>query len=415
MSSQTNIGMWLAGGILAFIFIWGSIARVAGAVIAQGRITLESSVKRVQHREGGIVGSIFVKEGDLVQIGQVLIQLDSTIAGANALTVTSQIEQLTARKLRLEAERDGKSNILKPNLNSPIIDAEQRLLTSRLSSTTQRKAQIDDQVRQAGFEIGGYEAQISSIEQQAYFARKELKSVSDVFKQGYGSFTRVSELERQMAQFEGQSGQLSSAIAKSRAQISQLQQAKTQIDSELLTETMTQLKDADTKLAELRQQEITTRDAQDRLEVRAPATGKVQQLMVHTRGGVVASGETIMLIVPDADELIVEANIDPANIDSVIEGGSAHLRFVAFQTQTTPETEATIDRVSRDIETDQRTGVSFYRARLKLDSKKIPVKMRGKLQPGQPVEVHVSTSNRSALSYFLKPLSDQIARTFREE
>ena len=415
MKSQTRLGLMLTFAVIAFVFIWGSMAYVAGAVIAQGRITLESSLKRIQHREGGIIGAILVKEGDVVQAGQVLVRLDSTIVGATAETVAGQIEQLEARKLRLEAERDGVASILTGNSSSPILLAEQKLLTSRLALGTQRRAQLKDQIRQAGAEIEGYQAQITATRQQAQFAKRELSGVREVFEKGYGSFTRISELERQVAQLDGQMGQLTAAIAKSRAQISQLEQALTQIDAEVLTDVMSQLKDTETRLSELRQQRVTSVDAQSRLEVTAPVSGKVQQLAFHTKGGVIGPGETIMLVVPERDELIVEANIDPTHIDSVVEGGVAHLRFVAFHSQTTPEAEARVDRVSRDIETDQRTGQSFYRARLKLNAEVLSPSLRQKLQPGQPVEVHIATSNRSALSYFLKPLTDQIMRTFREE
>lgn len=415
MKSQTGLGLILTIAVIAFVFIWGGLAHVAGAVIAQGRITLESSIKRIQHREGGIVGAILVKEGDVVQAGQVLVRLDSTIVGATAETVASQIEQLEARKLRLEAERDGLKAITSSGDGSSILQAEQRLLTSRLTLGAQRRAQLKDQMRQAGAEIAGYQAQISATRQQAYFAKRELSGVREVFEKGYGSFTRISDLERQVAQLDGQVGQLTAAIAKSRAQISQLEQALTQVDAEVLTDVMGQLKDTESRLSELRQQRITSDDAQSRLEVTAPVTGKVQQLAFHTKGGVIGPGETIMLVVPERDELIVEANIDPTHIDSVVEGGVAHLRFVAFHSQTTPEAEARVDRVSRDIETDQRTGQSYYRARLKLNATVLPPSLRQKLQPGQPVEVHIATSKRSALSYFLKPLTDQIMRAFREE
>jgi HlyD family secretion protein len=415
MKSQTRLGLILTIAVIAFVFVWGGLAHVAGAVIAQGRITLESSLKRIQHREGGIVGAILVKEGDIVQTGQVLVRLDSTIVGATAETVAGQIEQLEARKLRLEAERDGVATILETGGGSPILQAEQKLLTSRLTLGAQRRAQLKDQIRQAGAEIAGYQAQISATRQQAYFAKRELSGVREVFEKGYGSFTRISDLERQVAQLDGQVGQLTAAIAKSRAQISQLEEALTQVDAEVLTDVMGQLKDTESRLSELRQQRVTSDDAQSRLEITSPVSGKVQQLAFHTKGGVIGPGETIMLVVPERDELIVEANIDPTHIDSVVEGGVAHLRFVTFNSQTTPEAEARVDRVSRDIETDQRTGQSYYRARLKLNATVLPPSLRQKLQPGQPVEVHVATSNRSALSYFLKPLTDQIMRAFREE
>jgi len=213
---------------------------------------------------------------------------------------------------------------------------------------------------------------------------------------------------------EGERGQLFASIARTHAQTAQIREQMLQVDSEALSEIMNDLKDTDTRLGQLEEQAITAHDASQRVEIRAPVTGKVQQMAVHTKGGVVAPGETMMVVVPESDELIVEARIDPQKIDDVHIGGKAHVRFTAFDTRTTPEAIGRVDTVSADVETDEKAGVSFYRARLALDGMKVPASVRQKLVSGMPVEVQIETGNRSALSYFLKPLSDQIGRSFKE-
>jgi len=421
MEAQSRKGLVLVGALVLLVGVWGGVAPISSAVVAGGRVTLESSVKRIQHREGGIVSDILVHEGDRVQAGQVLVRLDATVANANEAIVEQQVWQLKARKLRLEAERDHRGvDAVTAGADAPeeyrrIIEAERRLMVSRMGLRTQHKAQLSEQIAQSEHEIAGLEAQVQSTTHQAALIKQELVNVRGLYQKGYAPFTRVSELQRQAEQLEGERGQLFASIARTHAQTAQIREQMLQVDSEALSEIMNDLKDTDTRLGQLEEQAITAHDASQRVEIRAPVTGKVQQMTVHTKGGVVAPGETMMVVVPESDELIVEARIDPQKIDDVHIDGRAHVRFTAFDTRTTPEAIGRVDTVSSDVETDEKAGVSFYRARLALDSMKVPAAVRQKLVSGMPVEVQIETGSRSALSYFLKPLSDQIGRTFREE
>ncbi len=421
MEAQSRKGLVLVGALVLLVGVWGGVAPISSAVVAGGRVTLESSVKRIQHREGGIVSDILVHEGDRVQAGQVLVRLDATVANANEAIVAQQVWQLRARKLRLEAERDRRGvDAVTAGADAPedyrrIIEAERRLMGSRIGLRAQHKAQLGEQIAQSEHEIAGLEAQVQSTMHQASLIQQELVNVRGLYQKGYAPFTRVSELQRQAEQLEGERGQLFASVARTHAQVAQIREQMLQVDSEALSEIMNDLKDTDTRLGQLEEQAITAHDASQRVEVRAPVTGKVQQMAVHTKGGVVAPGETMMVVVPESNELIVEARIDPQKIDDVHIGGRAHVRFTAFDTRTTPEAIGRVDTVSSDIETDEKAGVSFYRARLALDGMKVPSAVRQKLVSGMPVEVQIETGTRSALSYFLKPLSDQIGRTFREE
>ena len=421
MAGQARRGLLLSGALVCLVFGWGSVAQISGAVVAQGRVTLESSVKKVQHREGGIVSEILVHEGDRVVAGQVLVRLDPTVADANEAVVQTQLWQLTARQMRLQAERDQRAvdavqagEGAAPEYRK-IVQAERELMLSRAKMREQKKAEFREQIRQGDHEIEGDQAQIVSVSHQSDLIKQELTSVRDLYQKGYAPFTRVSELQRQAEQLDGQRGELEASIARTRATAAQIDQQILEVDSQALSDVMNDLKDTETKLGQLRGQEITAHDTSSRVEIRAPATGRVQQLAEHTKGGVVTPGETLMLVVPESDELIVEARIDPTKINNVHVGSTAHVRFTAFDTRTTPESAGKVDTVSQDIETDEKTGTSFYRARLAFAGMNVPSKVRQKLVSGMPVEVQIETGSHSALSYFLKPLTDQLSRTFKED
>lgn len=421
LTRHARVGFILLGLLVLLVFGWGGLAQISGAVVASGRVAVESSVKRVQHREGGIVSEVLVHEGDMVRAGQLLARLDGVVPNANAAVIEDQLAQLTARKLRLEAERDGRSDFVVP-VTSPateefarMVAAERRLMAARRLAKQQRKAQIREQIAQVGDEVDGLQAQIISGEAQARLIQGELTGIRRLHQQGYAPLSRVNQLEREAESLSGQKGQLTAAVARARTHASEIQLQGLQVDSQGLADVMSELKDTETKLAQLTEQGVAADDQVRRVEVRAPASGRVQQLAVHTKGGVVAPGETLMLVVPQNDALVVEVMVDPRYIDQVSPGRPAHVRFTSFSTRDTPEIMGRVDRVSADVQTEEKTGASFYLARLKLDANRLPSALRGRLVPGMPAEVQIETSSHSALSYFIKPLSDQLARTFRED
>lgn len=421
LESRSSLGVILALAILFVIFIWSAFAKISGAVIAIGRIELQSNIRKIQHREGGIIREIFVSEGQNVQEGQTLVRLDTTVSDANQNSVNDQIWQLRARRNRLLAERNRTNFDSNWNgENVPIqyqsyFKAEYELMKSRQTLKSQQKSQLREQIAQSQHEIAGMQKQIGALENQSALISKELVGVKEVYEQGYASFTRLSQVQRESEGVRAQIASLTSSIAQSRARISQIQEAILQIDSQALTEIMNDLKETDAKLEQLKEQEVVYSDANQRTEIKAPSTGKVQQLSVHTIGGVIAPGETLMYIIPQNDDLIVDAKIDPQKIDEVKIGSNAYVRFTAFNMRTTPELMGKIDNLTSNVETDEKTGITFYRARIRLDAMKIPKEMREKMVAGQPVEVQISTNERSVLSYFIKPITDQFARTFKEE
>lgn len=421
MKNQSKVGIGLVIFVFLFVFVWGSVAQISGAVVTQGRVVLESNTKKIQHREGGIVREILVHEGDIVQSGQLLVRLDETVASANEKSVNEQLNELTARKARIEAEREK----LPPAtlLNNDAIDAdkikylqvEQKYMQSRAEIKQKKKQEIKEQISQTNHEISGIAQQISALNRQHTLVNQELKGVREVYDLGYASFSRLSQVQREGQQIEGQIAQLNASIAQARSRIAQLNASITQIDAEALAENVNDLRDTDAKIAQLREQAVTTNDTSSRLEVKSPVTGRVQQLNIHTIGGVIAPGEVLMIVVPNEDDLLVDAKIDPQKIDNVRIGGDAYVRFTAFDSRTTPQLIAKVDTLSADVENDDKTGATFYRARLRIDKTKIPKDLQSKLQSGQPVEVQIQTTSHSALSYFLKPLTDQMALIFKED
>ena len=419
--SQIKAGLfWL--GIFAFVvLIWGGLSQISGAVVASGRVVNETNIKKIQHREGGIVREIMVTEGQIVKRGQVLLKLDPTVTIANEDSVDSQIKQLTARRLRLIAERDHISpasitiDATMPQDLQNMILSERALMATRLNTRAQKKTQYREQILQTNHEIGGNQNQIAELNKQLALVRQELKGIKEVYDQGYASFTRVSEAERAVSQIQAQISQLNSANAQARAKISQIQEAILQTDSESLTEVLNDLKETEANLAKLKSENITAQDAAKRLDVIAPVDGKVQQLNVHTKGGVISPAEVLMFIVPANDDLIIEARVGPDKIDDIRPDAIAHLRFTSFDTRTTPEAIGHIETLPSDAENDEKTGQSFYRVRIRLDKGMIPKNIVGKIVAGQPVEVQIETTSRNALSYFIKPLTDQMARTIKED
>lgn len=422
-------GHIIAGAVLIFLLFgvvggWAVASDIAGAVVTTGQVVVESNVKKVQHREGGMIAELLVRDGEQVQAGQLLVRMDDTVPRANLEVIRNQIVELTARRLRLEAIRDGRTEIVAPaGFQAPggadafadALKAEQTLLTAQLDLRQQKRKQLKEQTAQIQQEVKGQSAQRASREAQVKLIEQELVGLRELWKKKLIPLSRLNALERDAERLHGEGGELTAAIAQSKNKISEIEMQITQIDADLLAETLAELREVSAKLAELAERQVAAEDQLRHVDVRAPRAGFVQQLAVHTVGGVVNPGETMMLIVPQEDRLIVEARIDPQHIDQVDLGREAYVRFSSFSQKTTPELVGRIYTIAADAIVDQNTGVSYYLARLEFDRDTLPESLRNRLVPGMPAEIYVQTGSRSVLSYFVKPLTDQLERTFREE
>lgn len=419
------VGMIMFGCVTFGIGGWAATTQLSGAVIAQGVVVVDSSVKKVQHPTGGIVGELRVREGDRVNAGDILIRLDKTQTLANATIVTKNLDELLARQARLEAERDGSDQITFPKAllertkesNSDAgraLAAETKLFDLRKQARSGQKAQLQERSAQLQDEIKGYSGQLDAKQKEVDLIHQELEGVRTLWQKNLVPIARLTSLERDTARLEGERSQLSGMIAQSKGKIAEIQLQIIQVDQDLRTEVGKDLIETRSKISEFAERRTAAVDQLNRIDIRAPQSGRVHELSVHTVGGVISPGEQIMLIVPDADALAAEVKVAPRDIDQVYVGQLATMRFAAFNQKTTPEIEGEIGIVSADITQDQRTGASYYTARVLLKPEELAKLGASKLVPGMPVDVFIKTPGRTALSYLVKPLQEQAERAFKE-
>jgi HlyD family secretion protein len=416
--------------ILSTVFLvvglggWAVTTEFSGAVIAPGQLVVDTNVKKVQHPAGGVVGELRVREGQRVKAGDILLRLDDTQTKANLAIITKALDEFAARQARDEAERDGLDMIEFPEhllmrADNPDVakamNGERRQFDIRRNARDGQRKQLHERVSQLREEITGYEAQIASKDVQTEWITKELKGVTELWQKNLVPYTRVTSLEREKARIEGERGQLLAAIAQSKGKITETQLQILQIDNDMRSEVTRDLSDIRAKTSEYVERRVTAEDQLKRMDIRAPQDGIVLQLSVHTVGGVITQSEQIMLIVPEADALVVEAKIQPQDVDQVRVGQAALLRFTAFNQRTTPELNGTLSRVSADVSEDTKTNAKYFVVRIKVPDTEI-ARLEGlRLVPGMPVESFIQTSPRTVMSYLTRPLHDQLARAFREK
>jgi HlyD family secretion protein len=403
---------------------WAATTQLAGALIAPGSVVVDSNVKKVQHPTGGVVGEVRVRDGDRVKAGDIVVRLDETVTRANLAIVTKGLDELSARKARLVAERDGADNITFPadllkRQSEPdtaaAIASERKLFELRRNARNGQRAQLRQRVQQLSEEIAGLTAQQAAKSREITLIERELVGVRDLFQRNLVQINRLTQLERESTRIEGERGQIIASIAQAKGKIAELELQILQIDQDLSSEVAKEMRDVDGKLGEFVERKVTAEDQLKRIDIRAPQEGTVFQSNVHTVGGVITPADTIMLIVPDADKLTVEAKVNPQDIDQLQIGQKALLRFTTFNQRTTPEIYGIVNRISADISTDQRTGMNYYTVRISLPPEEVAKLGEVKLVPGMPVEAFVQTGERTVMSYLVKPLYDQITRAFREK
>lgn len=413
------VSILLVGGVGA----WAAKTSLAGAVISSGTVVVESSAKKVQHQTGGVVGAILVREGDRVSAGDVIVRLDDTTARANLQIIAQQYDRTLARQARLQAERLGLPEIKLPNSLArrageadvdALVAGEKALFQSRTKASTGLKAQLEVRSEQLAKQIEGLTAQREATDKSAALVERDYNSLQTLYEQKLVSLERVSTLQLELSRLKGESGRLMAAIAETEGKISETKLQALQVDEEMRKDVNEELRELDGKEVELVERKVVAQDQLARTEIRAPQSGYVQELAVHTIGGVIAPGETIMLIVPEQDRLVVDAMIAPSSVDDVRPGQSVSIRFSAFDAATTPECEGTVQRVSADLIKDPQRQTSYFVARTTVDDLQACLQDARRLQPGMPAEVHIQTGERDVWSYAMKPLSDQLHRAFKE-
>jgi HlyD family secretion protein len=403
--------------------VWATLVPLSGAVAVTGSLVVQSSTKKVQHPSGGIVAQIPVHDGMHVNAGDLVLRLDETQARASLQVITSQLDEIMVRIARLEAERDG---LDEPRLPPALAErsgdqalgarfaSEESLFKARATSRQNQKELLQSRVAQLEEQIEGLEAQIKSNASQRELIAGELEGVQGLFEKRLAPITRLNALQRDSARLEGERGQLQSTIAETKSKIGEAQLQMIRIDRDFRADVIKDLREAEGKEAELAERRVAAQDQLNRIDIRAPTAGIVHQLAVHTLGGVIRAGDVVMEIVPDADELQVEARLPPKDIDQVEVGQTTLVRFSAFDQRTTPQLSGVVSYVAADLSHEQQGETSYYTVRVTLPEEEHRRLAGLRLVSGMPAEIFVQAGSRTMASYLLKPITDQLRRAFNE-
>jgi HlyD family secretion protein len=403
---------------------WLVLMPLAGAVVVPGNLVVQSNVKAIQHPTGGIVAEIKVQNGMHVAAGDLLIRLDATQTQASLQVVSKQLDEMRARIGRLTAERDGNDRPqVPPELASRagednvtnLLTSEDTLFKARLSARQSQKDLLESRISQLSQEITGLESQLASKGKELDLISGELKGVQELFDKRLVPLPRLTALQREGARIEGERGQLTSTIAETKSKVGEAQLQMVRVDQDFRSDVVKDLVESQGKEGELVQRSVAAQDQLNRIEIRAPTAGFVHQLATHTIGGVIRGGDTVMEIVPDSDDLQIEAHVPPNEIDHVRTGQDAFVRLSAFNQRTTPQLNGKISFVSATTSQEQQNnGNSYYTVRISLSENEVHRLGGLQLIPGMPAEVFMQTGNRTMMTYLLKPITDQMRRAFVE-
>lgn len=416
-------GMAILAMVVGGFGLWAATAPIDGAIVAPGTVIFEGKRKSVQHLEGGIVGEILAKDGDRVRAGDVLVRLDPTRAQANSAIIENQLNAARALEARLIAERDEAAGIdfaadLIQRRNDPqvqqFLTLQERQFRDRRQSIQNQVAILNARVEQHRAESRGLDTQQRNKDAQIRLIDRELVGLKELHEKGWVPITRILALERETARLRGERGadvagmaRIENSIGEARLQIIQARQ-------KFAEEVLAQLRETQNQIAELTSRLVAAQDSLRRIDIVAPETGMVQASKVLTVGGVMMAGQELMQIVPFNDRLQIEARIQPQDIESVVQGQVSELRFTALNQRTTPVIDGTVTLVSADRLVDDKSNAPYYQATIDVPSDQMAKLTGHRIQAGMPVDVLIKTGERTFLQYLLKPLSDTVARSFRE-
>ncbi|MDC9837279.1 HlyD family type I secretion periplasmic adaptor subunit [Rhizobium binxianense] len=424
LAKHIGVVVLLAFGLVVGVFGWAMTTELSSAVIASGRVVVEGNAKKIQHLVGGIVSEIDVKEGDRVDADQVLVRLNGTIVQANLSIAENTLAQLYARRARLQAEASRATQLTVPeNLSelttsksaTTLVASEQNLFISRKNALEGMRRQMATRKQQLADEVDGLTVQINAVRDQVGLVDQDLEKVNALFKRGLTTQQRLNDYKRRKSELEGQMGQSIAARAQTEGRIGELDLQLLQLDEDRQSEVSKDLTSVEASIAEYEERLAATKDQLARLEIRAPIAGRIYELSVHNMNAVVQPGEVLMLVVPEHDALQVEATIAPKDIDQIYKGQPVDIRFTAFNQTTTPDISGEVSVISPDLQTDPRTGATFYTLRITPNMTTKKDLSEGSLYPGMPAEVFIKIADRTVMSYFSKPFADRLRLAFREE
>lgn len=417
---QGRMGALLCAFAVVVVVFWAAEAEISGAVVSSGRLAVETDIRNVQHHLGGIVLELPVSDGELVQAGQVVARLDPTTIQAGAQAATALYQQLTVRRARLLAQIQGAETLTEGDspseeLKLPWAEAEKAALKAEAANLRERDVQFEQRLVQLRNQQDGVKEQIVAAEALLDISERELLALQSLYEQGAISMLQLNDRAKEKQQLAGRKGELSATLSRLSAEMREVRAQQLQYRSDKASELYRELRDTEMQLAQAVGQKTTSEFTARAAVLRAPVTRRVHELVVHTLGAVVGPGESLMQIVPTDEDIIVTAAIDPSHVDNMRIGGKAFVRLISLSARTTPEVEGTLYSVSAETSSDSRTGLPFCLAKLRLTTGAELKELRDQLVPGMPVEVQIATSTRTVLDYALKPLRDQLERSFRED
>jgi len=418
-----NIGFMIVLMTFGVFGTWSAFAPIDSSALATGQITVKSHKKTVQHPFGGIVKRLNVKDGDIVTKGDELIVLDDTEIRASLEIIRSQHITLLAQMARLLAERDGLKKIIfsdefnryPTSKTRAAKKNETHVFSSRKNTYLGEKRILNERIKQISSKIRGLRGQISSKKDLRALYRTEIKDLKELLAEGFANKQRLQDIERNDVIVRGEISALTAEIASSQMQQSETRLQIVQIGKEIQQEVAAQVTEVQTQLYDIQERLLPTEDRLNRMVIKAPESGQVMGLAIHTEGGVIGVEKPILDIVPQDAELIIDAQVSPLDIDRVHVGLVAEVRFSSFKQGKTPTLEGRVIYLSADSFIDEKTGASYYRANIELDSENL--KKLGELQllPGMPAEVLIITGERTVFEYLAQPITNAFARTFIED
>ena len=429
---QRDIRQGTMIAVLFFVLFlgWAAFMRLDAGVYAQGQIAVAGNRQSVQHRDGGMINAINVREGQHVKAGQILIELSTPELRAAERGLTSDYLTLLAQRARLMAERSGRRDFAAPaefaSLNpadreiaQQVLSLQRSELRARSGATSAQQSVLGQRSAQLAQQQGGYAKQRQALIEQQRLIAEELAGLKSVAEKGFASINRVRALERAQADLKGQEAQMMAEYARAGEGIGEARMQSLSVSSSRLEQVESDLKETQSKLSEVLPKLVATREQLQHSEVRAPASGQVVGLQVFTVGGVVAAGQKLMDIVPDGRELVIQAQLSPTDADDAYRGQKAQIRFVSVHNRSLPLFSGTVKTVSADSFSDEKSGRSYFRLEIVVPEAELnrvrSVLGSGELRPGLPVEAVLAVRKRTALQYLMEPLTGALWRSGHED
>jgi epimerase transport system membrane fusion protein len=422
MESPKRVGIFIFFLVFVVFGFWAGFAPLDGAARASGMVTVESYKKVIQHLEGGIVAEILVRNGDVVAAGDPLLVLDNTQSLAQLEIANAQFVALKSREARLLAESSGSESIsfatvlMQAGSNADAeMASERQIFLARKAARDGEVEVLEQREDQLASRVTGLEAVRTSKLELAASYSEELVDIRELLKEGFSDKQRLRELERSYSSYNGEAADLTANISTTQMQIGETRLQILQQDKNFLNEVVNELGEVRSQLKDSEERAVALRDIVRRTSITAPAGGIVNGMQIHTIGGVVRPGVDIAEIVPQLDELIIEANVAPMDIDRVTVGQEATISFSAFSSGLVPTIYGKVIGISADRLTDQSTGVPYYLARVEVTPEGMSDMGNLVLVSGMPAEVFITTGTRTFLQYITKPFTIALSRSFIED